>query len=115
MAEHVFLGGLTNTTLHLESDGTVHIEEKQDCQDILDYTHAARNNRFNASACDGMMAHVAEVPVVILLEWAREAGISMYSAEMSIVMEKKLQDPQYAKLLAAPVLRDPSIIIKGAR
>ena len=61
------------------------------------------------------MSHVAEVPFVVLQEWAREAGVGIFSNEMSFIMEKKLQDPQYANFLAAPKLRDPRVIIKGLR
>ncbi len=115
MAERVNLGGVTNTVMHLETDGAIHIEEKQDCQGILDYTKAARNNRFSATACDGMIAHEAEIPMVLMIEWAKQAGVGIFSEEMSFIVEKKLQDPQYANLLAAPGLRDPRVIIKGAR
>jgi hypothetical protein len=115
MADKVFLGGVTNTTLHFESDGTMHVEEKQDCEPILDYTHAARNHRFDANVCDGMATHVAEIPMVEMLKWCREAGVQMFSREADFVIEKKLQDPQYAKFLAAPKLRDPHIVMKGKR
>lgn len=115
MGTKQFLGGVTNTTLHFETDGTLHVEEKQDVEPILDYTHAARNHRFSGSTPSGDMRHVAEVPMVVMIGWAREAGISPLSREMSAVLEKKLQDPQYAKFLAAPKQRDPGIIIKGLR
>lgn len=115
MADREHLGGLTNTTLHFESDGTLHVEEKQDCAPILEYTKAARNNRFDASACDGMLRHVAEIPVVEYIKWCREAGVQMWSKEADLIVEKKLADPAYALLLAAPTLRDPHVIIKGLR
>jgi hypothetical protein len=72
-------------------------------------------SRFSAASPEGFVAHVAEVPFVVLQEWAREAGVGLFSNEMSVIMEKKLQDPQYAKFLAAPKLRDPHVIMKGAR
>jgi len=115
MAERVYLGGVTNTTLHLEEDGVVHIEEKQDCEGILEYTHAARNNRFSASACDGMLQHVAEVPMVEYIKWCREASVQPFTPAADIVLEVKLRDPGNAKMLAAPKLRDPRIIMKGLR
>jgi hypothetical protein len=115
MAERVYLGGVTNTTLHLESDGTMHIEEKQDAAPALDFAAACRNNRFDANACDGVLRHVAEVPVVEYLKWCREAGCAPYSREADIVLEKKLQDPANCLMLAAPKLRDPRIVMRGLR
>lgn len=117
MAEKHFLGGVTNTTLHIESDGTTHIEEKQDCETILEANAAERNHRFSAASPEGGIYGHARVPIVILLQWAREAGLgnNIYGREFEPVMEKKLLDPQYAKFLIAPTLRDPHIIIKGAR
>jgi hypothetical protein len=115
MAERTYLGGVTNTTLHQEADGTVHIEEKQDAQGILDYAAAARNNRFNADACDGMLRHVAEVPMVEYIKWCREANVPMFSPAADIVLELKLRDADNARMLAAPKVRDPRIILKGLR
>ena len=115
MADRIFIPGTVDAVMHVESDGVIHVEHVQDVEPILDYTHAMRNHRFDAMSSEGFVAHVAEVPFVLLQEWAREAGVGLLSNEMSAVMEKKLQDPQYAKLLAAPTLRDPHIIMKGAR
>ena len=115
MAEREYLGGVTNTTLHFEHDGTMHVEEKQDAEPILDYTHAARNYRFGADACDGMLRHVAEVPMVDYIRWCRAANVPLWSKEADLVMEKQLADPANAKLLAAPKLRDPRIIMRGNR
>ncbi len=115
MADKEFIGGVTNTTLHFEADGTLHIEEKQDCEPILEYTAAARNHRFDANVCDGMLRHVAEIPMVEYIKWCREANVPLWSKAADLIVEKKLADPAYAKLLAAPTLRDPHIIMKGAR
>lgn len=115
MADKHYLGGVTNTTMHIEADGTTHIEEKQDCEPIMDYAAAGRNNRFDADCLDGMAQHVAEVPAVIYLEECRKRGVTPFSAEGDIVMEWIIAQPQYAKFLAAPKVRDPRVIIKGAR
>lgn len=115
MAEREFLGGVTNTTLHVEADGTLHIEEKQDAEPILEYTKAARDHRFDANVCDGMLQHVAEIPMVEYIRWCREAGVRMFSSDADLVVEKKLADPAYAKLRAAPTLRDPHILMRGKR
>lgn len=115
MADKIFIPGAVDAVMHIEADQTIHVEHVQDVEPILDYTHAARNHRFSAASPEGFVAHVAEVPFVVLQEWAREAGVGLFSNEMSVIMEKKLQDPQYAKFLAAPKLRDPHVIMKGAR
>lgn len=116
MTERVFVPGVVDAVMHIETDGEITVEHVQDCEPILDYTHAARNHRYSALSPEGFVAHVAEVPVVVLMEWAREAGLtSIFSNEMSYVMERKLQDPKYAKLLAAPKLVDPRIIMRGAK
>jgi len=114
MAQTYHLGGITNTKLTFD-DGKMHIEEHQDAEPILHYTHAMRNHRFSASACDGMLRHVAEVPAVDFYRWCREANVEPGSLDADLMLERKLADPANAKLLAAPSLRDPHIIIKGAR
>lgn len=117
MAERFNLGGLTNTTLHIESDGTTHLEEKLDAQNILDANAAERNHRFSAASPGGDIHGVARIPYTVLLQWSREAGLGndIFGREFAPIMEKKLQDPQYAKFLIAPTLRDPHIIVKGNR
>ena len=115
MADKIFIPGTVDAVMHVESDGVIHVEHVQDVEPILDYTHAGRNHRFSASSAEGFVQHVAEVPFVVLQDWAREAGVSILSNEFSVIMEKKLQDPANAKLLAAPKLRDPRIIMRGNR
>ena len=115
MADRIHIPGTVDAVMHVESDGVIHVEHVQDVEPILDYTHAARNHRYSALSPEGFVAHVAEVPFVVLQEWAREAGCGLFSNEMSIIMEKKLQDPQFARFLAAPKLRDPRIVMKGAK
>lgn len=116
MAHREFLGGPTNTTLHFE-DGKMHIEEKQDVEPILEYTAAARNHRFSADSCDGMLRHEAEIPFVIFQEECQRRGVpvSLNSQQGNMVIEAILADPKYAYLRAAPVTRDPRIIMKGLR
>jgi hypothetical protein len=115
MAEKIFIPGAVDAIMHVETDGEIHVEHVQDVEPILNYTHAARNHRFDAHSPEGFVAHVAEVPAVVLMEWAREAGVGIFSNEMSVIMEQKLRDPANAKFLAAPKLRDPHVIMKGLR
>lgn len=115
MADKVYLPGAVDAIMHIESDGVIHVEHKQDVESILNYTHAGRNHRFDANSPEGFAQHYAEVPAVVLMEWAREAGVGLLSNEMSVIMEQKLRDPANAKFLAAPKLRDPRVIMKGLR
>ncbi len=115
MAERVYLGGVTNTVMHLETDGTIHVEDRQDAEGILDYAAAGRNNRFSADSCDGLMRHEAEIPATVFQKECVKRGIVPFSPESDMVIELILADPQYAKFLAAPKVRDSHIIIKGAR
>lgn len=117
MADRAFIGGATNTTLHFEADGTMHVEEKQDVEPILDYTHAARNHRFSADVCDGMFRHEGEIPFTVFQEECKKRNVfpNVMTAEGEMVIEAILADPQYARFRAAPTMRDARIIIKGAR
>lgn len=117
MADREFIGGVTNTVIHTEQDGTMHIEERQDVEPILNYTHAARNHRFSADACDGMLRHEAEIPFVIFQEECKKRGVvpSLGSKEADLVIEAIMADPKYAAFRAAPVTRDPHIIMRGRR
>ena len=110
-----FLGGLTNTTLHFETDGTMHVEEKQDCESILEYTKAARNNRFDADWMGGDSKHVGEVPMTLFIAECQKRGIpaDLGHPQADAILMGLIRGNPY--LQAAPTLRDSRIIIKGAR
>jgi hypothetical protein len=119
MADKLILPGSTGYTasvIHTETDGTVHVEEKQNVEPILDYCEAGRNTRFNApDTVDGMFRHEGEIPFVVFQEECRLRGVVPFSPESDLVMEYILAAPKYAKFRAAPTVRDPGIIIKGRR
>lgn len=115
MADRLNLGGVTDTVIHSETDGTVIVEEKQDCQDILDRNQAGRDHRFSADSPDGFVREVANIPMVPFLDECRKAGANPFGRDGEIVMEKMLVDPKYARFLSAPSVRDPHIIMRGAR
>lgn len=122
MAERLYLGGVTNTVIHTETDGTVHVEERQDCEPILDWTQALRNQRFGADTSD-IGQYEAEVPVTVYLKKAKEVlGVDHATAvrllgtdQGQMVIELILRDPENKNLLVAPKLRDPRVIMKGLR
>src|SRR4051812_43471296 len=110
--EREFLGGVTNTTLHIDTaTDQITVEEKQDCEPILEYAAAARNHRFDANVLDGMMRHEAEIPMVVFIEECRKRGIRPGASEMgdNMVIEMIMRDPAYARFLTAPKQRDPRV------
>lgn len=114
MTKRVELGGITNTVLHFESDGAVTIEERQDCQAILDSNQRGRDHRFDARSADGFFEEVATIPMVPYLDACRKAHQEPF-ATPDLVMESMLRDPQYAKFLSAPKSRDPHVVMRGIR
>lgn len=114
MTQHIPIGGVTNTTLHIESDGTLIVEEKQDCQAILDRNQVKRDHRFDARSPEGFVHEVAEIPMVPYLDKCREIGQQPF-AQPDVAMELILKDPSFAKFLSAPKVRDPHVIIRGKR
>lgn len=113
MADRLNLGGVTGTVIHAETDGTIFIEEKQDAQGIVDYNARRRNERFSSAGDE--FREVCTVPMVVLLQWQKECGHSLYSREFDGYMQAKLRSPEFAALRSDPGLRDPHVIIKGAR
>lgn len=126
MADKLVLpnGNGTATILHTEADGTMHVEEWQDAEPILNVTEAARNQRFSAEdAMDGMLRWDGEIPFTILQKECAKRGIDIspvnggvfLGPEVDLVIEAILADPAYAKLRVAPMTRDPRIIVRGRR
>lgn len=118
MADREYLGGVTNTTLHFVEDDKMVIEEIIDAEPILDYAHAARNHRFSADACDGMLRHEAEIPWTVFIEECRKLGLppTVMGSELGDrVIDSIINNPAYAKFRTAPTQRDARIRIKGAR
>lgn len=112
MAERLYLGGFTDTVLHRETDGTVIVEERQDCASILDANHRKREHSFGHA---GEFQEAFDVPMVEVLRWQRECGADLFSDEHMAYMESKLRMPEYKNLTTAPKVRDPHIKIRGAR
>lgn len=60
------------TLWHGHPDGTVTVEQRADVQPIREIVHAL--DVAGADATPSGDKHVAEVPVIVLQEWARERG-----------------------------------------
>lgn len=112
MTERIHLGGMTNTTVHIETDGTIHVEEKQDAQAILDRNQQKRDHRFSGS---GDFREAFDIPMVLVKQWQKECGARMLSDEHMAYMNAKLREPEFRYLNSAPPMRDAHVIVKGAR
>jgi hypothetical protein len=114
MAYRQYLGGITDTVIHTETDGTTYIEERQDCEAIFDLNQRKRDHRYSSASPEGFVHEIANVPMVIYQQKCQDIGQQLF-AEPDIAMELILKDPAYSRCLAAPKVRDPHIIIRGAR
>lgn len=114
MTERVYLGGVTNTTLHLENDGTIHVEERQDCEAILEDNQRKRDHRFG-SARGAVAEEAFQIPMTLVLQWQRDCGAAMFSDEHMAYMNRKLSEPEFAKLSTSTTRRDPRIVMTGMR
>ena len=115
MTEKYRLGGVTNTTVYQESDGTIHVQEFQDCQSILDSNQAKRDHRFDSWSPLGTVREEFQIPMVLVEKWRQECGHPMFSEEHMAYMDRELKKPEYAYVSAAPKMRDPHVIVRGAR
>lgn len=115
MTDRVFLGGITNTTLHYGTDGSVTVEEKQDCQDILDSNQRARDHRFSGRSPEGFVEEAFEIPMVLMWRWKLECGLDKTNREYEAYVNVQLKKPEYAYLISAPKVRDARVIIRGTR
>lgn len=86
------------TKFELISATAFSVTRTQDVQGILDRNRADQNDSTfrNGFTESGDMKHVARIPLLILEQWAKEAGIpkrKIYGREMTEVIRKKLNDP----------------------
>lgn len=114
MAERIQLGGLTNTEVVFEGD-KVHVVEQQDCQSILDANQRKRDHRFDSWSPEGTVREEFDIPAVVLWQFHLECGHALFTPEFDAYMNRKLKEPEFAYLVSAPKLRDPHIVIRGAR
>lgn len=70
------------------------IQETHDYTPILDYT---QNLRSNGLENFGESKLVANIPMHLWGEWAREAGVKANDPAMSEVLTRKLMDPDFAQ------------------
>lgn len=115
MAERTYLGGMTDTVLHQESDGTIVVEERQDVESILDSNARKRNERFSSASPEGFVQESYDIPMVLFIRWRNECGHEIFTPEFEEYMNRQLKMPEFKYLVSAPCLRDPHIVMRGKR
>jgi len=85
-----FLG--INTKTGVTNDGVFYEHKKADLTSVMRAIHE-RDDHLGSGRQD--MKLKATVPTIIMLKWANEAGVPMYSREFDEVVKRKLEDPEF--------------------
>jgi hypothetical protein len=110
MPDAVFKSGALTERYWFDVEGKDVVETTQDAQPVLDRLERIRNQ---APRHDGEFELVAEIPMTLYLEW-RKQGLDILKPEHQAMLEKKLRDIEYKKLLATEATHR-GIKVKGAR
>lgn len=95
MAEKLFLGGITNTTI-AEEDGKIYVHDSVNAEPVLEYVKAANKANAENLVRRDEFTHEAKIPMTVFMEWCREAGVTdMFSEEAMNIYDKKMQDHYY--------------------
>jgi hypothetical protein len=94
-------GGPVQTRIHTHADGKITFEQVQDVAPVLE-----KNKRFHLEVGDGYtpsreMRHVAFIPSIVLMQWAKEAGMqysAIFSREFDEIIKRKLNDSNWSYL-----------------
>ena len=86
------------TKFEIVSDTAFNVLRTQDVSAILDKNKEDQNDSsFNNGYTPSRdMKHVARIPLIVLEQWAKEAGIEkrkIYGKEMNEIIRRKLNDP----------------------
>lgn len=90
--------GVVTTRFEIEND-SFKVIRSQDVESILEANKEQQNDSAfrNGWSESGDMKHVASIPLVIVEEWCKEAGIpkkEIFGRRMQEVIRKKLNDPE---------------------
>ena len=110
MPDATFKSGALTEKYWFDVDGKDVVETVQDAQPVLDRLERIRNQ---APRQDGEFELVAEIPMTLYLEWRRQ-GLDILKPDQQALLEKKLKDIEYKKLLATETSHR-GIKVKGAR
>jgi hypothetical protein len=75
-------------------DSRIIVASEQDVAPVLEHNAALRAE----TQTSDWGRHVASVPAVILVQWANESGLRPFTAEFNELVQRKLQDPDWAYL-----------------
>lgn len=84
------------TEFEIVPDDGFRVKRTQDVQAILDANKERQNDGTNGWTPSGDMKHVATIPLIVLEQWAKEAGIKkkdIYGQEINDLIRRKLNDP----------------------
>ena len=92
--------GLLTTEYRIKDKDKLEVRTYQDLGPILDTNKSRQaDSDFNNGYTESRdMQHVASIPMIMLMIWAKEAGVDVYGREMNDIIRKKLNDPDYAYL-----------------
>ena len=86
---------------HLDSNGQdLTVSHVQDVEDIIEWNKEARRDEQNSD----WGRHVARIPNVLYVRWLNEehargnTGLKLFTPEFDAIVQKKLQDPEWAYL-----------------
>lgn len=89
-----------STSFNLEADGTLHVKRVQDVESVIEDNKSFRKETQRSD----WGRRVASIPNVILERWLNEEWqrgnmtIKLFGPEMDALVERKLQDPDWAYL-----------------
>lgn len=92
--------GFLPTEFKVTRDGGLEIKTYQNITPILEQNKQKQNDSDfnNGYTPSGDMKHVASIPLITLMQWAKEAGVNPMGMEMQEIIRKKLNDPNYVYL-----------------
>tara|TARA_B100001029_G_scaffold97776_2_gene80402 strand:- start:1653 stop:1937 length:285 start_codon:yes stop_codon:yes gene_type:complete len=83
----------------IEDEDKLYVKREQDVQPILQHIHNLNTSDLPNHFGDSRMRYVGEIPLVLAEQWSKESGLGLGSKEFMEYCRKKLQDPDYKKLL----------------
>lgn len=110
MAEKIKAGGVTNTEVIRETDGTIHIVEQQDLEPIL--KHAKAMQDLNKSTNELGYYYDCEIPMVFANKWMLEEGIDVFNPEHAHLVDKKINEPEFRKHFGCTAKMTQGIVFK---
>jgi hypothetical protein len=87
--------GIT-TEFEIVAGNGFNVKRTQDVESIIDENKRRQNDGTNGWTQSKDMKHVATIPLIIVEQWAKEAGIpkrDIYGHAMTEIIRKKLNDP----------------------